>query len=116
METNNMETNNKVEKEQSETLAHVTPQKSDEEPTTYDPDQYLPKATRGEEYDKGVPLEDAKPDEGYSTDPAQGKESASLHLADEDMDRRLENPLEEARNLKESYEKSQKNSQEEKEK
>ena len=109
-----METKDKIEKEQDETLAHVIPDTSDQKPATYDPDKYVPKATRGEEYDEGVPLEDAKPDEGYSTDPAQGKSSASLHLADEDMDRRLEDPLEEAENLKESYNKSQEKSQEEK--
>lgn len=109
-----METDNKVEKEQDETLAHVIPEEKDQEPATYNPDRYIPKATSGQEYEEGVPLEHAKPDEGYSTDPAQGKWSASLHLADEDMDRRLEDPLEEAKNLKESYNKSQKNSQEEK--
>ncbi len=109
-----METNNKVEKEKDETLAHVTQKNSDKEPATYNPDKYVPKATNGQEYEEGVPLEDAKPQEGYSTDPAQGKWSASLHLADEDMDRRQEDPLEEAKNLKESYDKSQKNSQEEK--
>ena len=109
-----MEKNDKVEKEQDETLAHVISETSDQEPTTYNPDKYVPKATNGEEYEEGVPLEDAKPDEGYSTDPAQGKWGASLHLADEDMDRRLDDPLEEAKNLKESYNKSQKNSQEEK--
>ena len=107
-----METNDKVEKEQDETMAHLIAEKSDHQPATYDPDKYVPKATNGEEYEEGVPLEDAKPDEGYSTDPAQGKWGASLHLADEDMDRRLEDPLEEAENLKESFDKSQKNSQE----
>lgn len=109
-----METNDQVKKEQDETLAHVVNEQSDQEPATYNPDKYVTKATNGEEYEDGVPLEDAKPDEGYSTDPAQGKWGASLHLADEDMDRRLEDPLEEAKNLKESYNKSQKNSQEEK--
>lgn len=109
-----METNNKVERENDETLAHVTYETSELKPATYDPDKYVPKATSGEEYAEGVPLEDAEPNEGYSTDPAQGKWSASLHLADEDMDRRLEDPLEEAKNLKESYDKSQKNSQKEK--
>ena len=108
-----METDNTVEKEQDETLAHVIPEEKDQEPATYNPDRYIPKATSGQEYEEGVPLEHAKPDEGYSTDPAQGKWSASLHLADEDMDRRLEDPLKEAQNLKESYNKSQKNSQEE---
>lgn len=109
-----METNDKVEKEQDETLAHVIAETRDQEPGTYNPDKYVLKATNGEEYEEGVPLEDAKPEEGYSTDPAQGKSSASLHLADEDMDRRLEDPLEEAKSLQESYNKSQKNSQEEK--
>ena len=109
-----METNDKVEKEQDETLAHVISEKGDQKPATYDPDKYVPKATSGEEYDEGVPLEDAKPDEGYSTDPAQGKSSASLHLADEDMDRRLGDPLEEAKKLQENFDKTQKKPPEEK--
>ena len=109
-----METDKKVEKEQDNTLAHVTKANNDKEPGSYDPDRYLPKATNSDEYKEGVPLEDAKPSEGYSTDPAQGKWSASLHLADEDMDRRLDDPQQEAENLKESYEKSKENTQEEK--
>lgn len=102
-------------KEQDNTLAHVTREQEKKTPESYDPDKYLPSATNGEEYEEGVPLEDAEPNEGYSTDPAQGKWSSSLHLADEDMDRRLEDPEKEARNLQESYEKLKDNSQEEKE-
>ncbi len=110
-----METDQKVEKEQDNTLAHVTKEKNEEKSGSYDPDRYLPSATNGKEYEEGVPLEDAEPNKGYSTDPAQGKWSASLHLADEDMDRRLDDPQEEAKNLKESYDKSKANAQEEKE-
>ena len=101
-------------KGQDNTLAHVTKEEKEKKPESYDPDRYLPSATSGEEYEEGVPLEQAEPQEGYSTDPAQGKWSASLHLADEDMDRRLEDPEKEAQNLKESYEKSKENSREEK--
>jgi len=111
-----METDKKVEKEQDNTLAHVTSQEKGNTATSYNPDQYLPSATQEEEYEAGKPLEEAEPNEGYSTDPAQGKWSASLHLADEDMDRHLDDPQEEAQNLKESYEKSKENSSGEKEK
>lgn len=99
-----------VKKEQDETLAHVENEKKNKEPETYDPDKYLPTSQGTERYEPEVPLEDKKPNEGYSTNPAQGKESASLHLADEDMDIRQEDPIKEAENLKESYQKSQESS------
>ncbi|MPR35453.1 hypothetical protein [Salmonirosea aquatica] len=109
-----METDKKVENEQDNTLAHVTNQGKEKDTESYDPDRYVPSATSGEEHEEGVPLEEAEPDEGYSTDPAQGKWSASLHLADEDMDRRLDDPLKEAKNIQESYEKSEQHSRQEK--
>ncbi len=102
--------NQGVKKEQDETLAHVENEKKNKEPKTYDPDKYLPTSQGTERYEPEVPLEDKDPNEGYSTNPAQGKESASLHLADEDMDVRQEDPIKEAENLKESYQKSQENS------
>ncbi len=107
-----MQNENKVEDTQDNSLAHAVNEEKEPKPKTYDPDRYLPTATSKEEYEPEKPLEEKEPDEGYSTDPAQGKEEASLHLADEDMDRRPENPQEEAENLKESYEKSQKTSAE----
>ncbi len=99
-----------VKKPQDETLAHVEYEKKNKEPKTYDPDKYLPTSQGTGRYEPEVPLEDKEPDEGYSTNPAQGKESASLHLADEDMDIRQDDPVEEAENLKESYQKSQESS------
>ncbi|GHB73218.1 hypothetical protein [Persicitalea jodogahamensis] len=108
-----MDNKNKVDDTQDNSLAHALNEEKENKPKSYDPDRYLPTATSEQEYEPEKPLEEKEPDEGYSTNPAQGKEEASLHLADEDMDRRPENPLEEAENLKESYEKSQKNSAEE---
>ena len=110
-----MENENKVETTQDNSLAHAINEEKESKPKTYDPDRYLPTATSEQPYEPEKPLEEKDADEGYSTDPAQGKESASLHLADEDMDRRPEDPMKEAENLKESYEKSQKTSAEEKE-
>lgn len=108
-----MDTDKPTEKEQDNSFAHVVSPKKEKDPKTYDPDRYLPSATDGGEYEEGVPLEQAEPGKGYSTDPAQGKWSASLQLADEDMDRRPENPEDEARNLQESYEKSKANTRRE---
>lgn len=102
--------NEDVKKEQDETMAHVIDEKKDKEPKTYDPDKYLPTSQGTERYEPEVPLEDKDPSNGYSANPAQGKETATLPLADEDMDIRQEDPLEEAENLKESYQKSQENS------
>ncbi len=105
-----MENEDKLEDTQDNSLAHVVNEEKENKPKTYDPDRYLPTATSEEPYEPEKPLEDKEPDEGYSTNPAQGKEEASLHLADEDMDRRPDDPMKEAENLKESYEKSQKTS------
>lgn len=109
-----MKKESKLKDTQDNSLAHAFYQEKESEPETYDPDRYLPTSTSEQPYEPEKPLEDRKPDEGYSTNPAQGKEEASLHLADEDMDRRPIDPLKEAKNLKESYEKSQKTSAEEK--
>jgi hypothetical protein len=102
------------DKDKDNTLAHAIGSESEDGSKTYDPDRYVPKSASiaGEEnqqYAEEVPLEQAQPRKGYSTDPAQGKDEASLHLADEDMDRTNEDPEQEAENLKESYEKSQRN-------
>lgn len=107
-----MQNENKVENTQDNSLAHVLNEEKENKPKTYDPDRYLPTSTSEQPYEPEKPLEEKDPDEGYSTNPAQGKESASLHLADEDMDSRPEDPMKEAENLKESFEKSQKTSAE----
>ncbi len=107
-----MENEKKVEDTQDNSLAHVVNEGKEKKPKTYDPDRYLPTATSEQPYEPEKPLEEKEPDEGYSTNPAQGKEAASLHLADEDMDSRPDDPMKEAENLKESFEKSQKTSAE----
>ena len=108
-----MQYENKEETTQDNSLAHALNEKKDQKPKTYDPDRYQLADGDEKDFEPEKPLEDRKPSEGYSTDPAQGKESASLHLADEDMDRRPDDPMKEAENLKESFEKSKKNSAEE---
>jgi hypothetical protein len=89
------------------TLAHVDGNSKEQKPATYDPDRY--KTTEGES-GEGLPLEEQAPAKGYSTDPRQGKPAASLHLADEDMDKRPEDPKAKADDLQESFEKSKENS------
>ncbi|WP_373512536.1 hypothetical protein [Persicitalea sp.] len=105
-----MDNDSKSEDTQDNSLAHALKEKKEDKPKTYDPDRYLPTSTSEQPYEPEKPLEEKDPSDGYSTNPAQGKEEASLHLADEDMDRRLEDPVKEAENLKESLEKSKKTS------
>lgn len=59
-----------------------------------------------------LPLEKKAPEKGYSTDPAQGKTDVSLQLADEDRDRH-QDPLKEARELQESYQRHEEQSKQE---
>ncbi len=105
-----MENENKVKNTQDNSLAHAINEEKEGKPKTYDPDRYVLTNDSKQEYEPEKPLEQKEPNEGYSTNPAQGKEEASLHLADEDMDRRPDDPMKEAENLKESFEKSQKTS------
>lgn len=107
-----MQNENKVENTQDNSLAHALSEGKENKPKTYDPDRYVLTNDGNKEYEPEKPLEDKDPDAGYSTNPAQGKESASMHLADEDMDSRPDDPMKEAENLKESFEKSQKASAE----
>lgn len=83
--------------------------------STYDPDKYIPKQANEGDFEEGVPLASKEPEKGYSTDPGQGKQSASLHLADEDMDRKVEDPEAQAKDLKESFEMAKNNSDKSKE-
>jgi hypothetical protein len=101
----------KTDKGKNNSLAHVIDEKENKDAATYDPDRYT---TNGNDSQEGVPLEDQDLAKGYSTDARQGKDSASLHLADEDMDRRPEDPVAKAQDLKESYQKSKQNSDQEK--
>ncbi len=102
-----MENDKKSTEKQDNSLAHLTENKQENKPATYDPDRYL---TNEGDAEEGKPLEEQEPDKGYSTKSRQGKPAASLHLADEDMDKRLENPEAKGQDLQESFEKSKENS------
>lgn len=100
-------------KKNKNTLAHVenTDKVEKESNFSYDPDKQVPKediknqpTDLHDEVKKENVLEDKEPDKGYSTDPEQSKTEASMHLADEDMDKPADDPIADAKNLKESYE------------
>ena len=95
---------------QGKSPSHIS---DEQKPDSYDPDRYVPDSTK-EGQEEGIPLEQQESGEGYSTDARQGKESASLHLADEDMDRQPEDPEKDAQDLKQSFEKLKDNSESEK--
>lgn len=100
-------------KKDTNTLARVESEKEErkESKFSYDPSNLIPKENiknqatdLHNEVKKEAPLEKEQPYKGYSTNPKQSKTNASLHLADEDMDKKNEDPIAKAKNLKESYE------------
>lgn len=100
-------------KKDTDTLAHVESEKEEKKESkfSYNPDNLIPKENiknqatdLHDEVKKEALLEKKQPYKGYSTDPGQSKTDASLHLADEDMDKKNEDPIAKAKNLKESYE------------
>jgi hypothetical protein len=103
--------NNFNMKKDNDTLAHLEPTEKGktESNFSYNPEKLIPKENiknqptdLHNEVKKEALLEKQEPHKGYSTDPKQSKTEASLHLADEDMDKPNEDPVKEAKNLKES--------------